>query len=240
LHITKTPYILTLLYTVLRRNLMKKQVLALALLIAVFAVCFPARAQDNGGCDLDLAAVMDLLTSAQESAAAGDMNAALDAVSKARAALQLAEAKCESWAPETAGDSRTNPAPYRQRQYIAGGDASIEIVGVNLTADAIVMDANQFNDEPTDEIGYILIDFIYYCELPPAESCEYSAWDFKVVGDIGRVYDGVASGFENDVEVFGGGRASVQRALLVAREDAGLQLFYDERKLPRVFFLLTE
>jgi hypothetical protein len=150
--------------------------------------------------------------------------------------LRLSVEQCETWAPDRAGDSRANPVPVDQRQFIDNGIASIEIKSYIPEANDIVMEANMYNDEPTEDQRYILVELTYYCELDPAESCEYNPFRLHALGSRGIVHEKIAVGLLNETEVFGGGQITVQQAWLVGIEETGFQVFTDSPSSARVFF----
>ena len=214
-------------------------------LLAVFAVLLSTslnvnlvKSQENG-CKVDLTQAIMLLEDAQAAFDGGDMGAAIELVSQADALLKLVIENCEMLAPagvETAGQIlslRDNA------NSLTTGKASIEITQYIPDANAIVMDAARSNDEPAEDQRYILVELIYHCELGPAEILwSNGVTDLRVVGSRGIVYEDFPIGFPIEIEVFGGGQVTVQRAWLVGVEENEFQLFFDPLRGNRVFFSL--
>lgn len=167
-----------------------------------------------------------------------DNKVALRLLVDAEELLSLIVSRCENWASEALGANRANPVPFGQRQSIDSSRASVEVVDYIPEANDIVMEANSYNDKPTADERYIVVEFTYYCDLAPVDSCEYNGFRWKVVGSRGVVYDDFASGFPLEEEVFGGGSATVSRAFLVGVDESQFQLFFDYRGDNRVFFAL--
>jgi hypothetical protein len=212
-----------------------KQLLTL-LLVFLLTFLNVRLVQSQDSCSLELAEANTLLTEAQAAYDSGDLEAALRLVSEAEAVLRLKVEQCEKWAPDRAGNSRANPVPVGHRQFVDDGIASIEINSYTPEANDIVMEANMFNDEPTGDQRYILVELTYYCELDPAESCDYNGFRLHALGSRGVVYEEFASGFQYEAEVFGGGQITVQQAWLVGIEETGFQVFTDPFSSDRVFF----
>lgn len=207
------------------------------LLVALFAA--PVLAQD-GTCAPDLSTVTAALEQAQQAIGDADSAAVLDALGEARAALATAEGQCLDFAPETAGDSRTNPVPFGQLQHISHDDydGSIQVLDFLADAEELIMSISSSNDAAPEGKRYVAMAFKFICERPASESCEYSRVDFSLVGDKGVAYDydaGDIGGLENKAEFFGGAEITVGVAFLVDADDDNFVL-YTEYARPRTYF----
>jgi hypothetical protein len=218
---------------------MRKGFILLTVSLMLGAMAGATIAQNE--CSFDLTGANEALAVAQASIDASDSEAALSAVSDARAALELQEANCVDYAPEEAGNSRTNPVPFGQRQqaeYSNDFMGSIEMMEYLDDGEDLIMALNRSNDPAPRSKRYVILSFKLFCERDPAESCEYSRVDFSLVGDKGVSYrydSASIHGLENDAEFFGGAEIIEVVAFLVNSDDDNFVMF-TEYGDPRVFF----
>jgi hypothetical protein len=215
------------------------------ILVALFWFIIPPNfsiAAENDNCSPNLTAAAAALTEAQSALNRNDLTAALKTISEARAALQLIEASCTTQADGDAGNSRTDPVPFGQRQDLTIGDTfdgSVEITGYTDNADKLVQQTNDRNDPPETGNRYIVINFDIFCEGDPAKNCHFNPFQFKVVGSKGIAYKTEitnARGFSTDiVDFFGGAQISVTLVYTVDAEETDFVLYSDVRRNP-VFF----
>lgn len=212
-----------------------------ALLLFVFFWTSSTAAQ-SGNCVPDLTSATAWLNDAQVALNNDDLNTALTAIGDARNALELIEANCTDYAPETAGNSRTNPVPFGQRQhteileYFIG---SLQITRYVDNANEVVAAADDDNPPPEEGKRYILVEFTVYCEREPSQSCEFRQRAWHVVGSKGIAYEreGSVDGFSGEQELFGGAQLPVALVYLVEADETDFVLF-NEHGDTRVFFAL--
>lgn len=219
---------------------------ALLFTILIFAINFTSPALAQGNCSPNVTAALASLDAAQSAIGSGDTQAALSAIVEANTALELQIALCRDYAPESVGDSRTNPVPFGQSQYAEISDefsGSIQIIEYLDDGEAYVLEANDRNDPTPSGARYVVFRLRYACEKPASESCEFSRVYFSIVGDKGvsyrynsaNDYDVSIRDIGEDKEVFGGSEIEVDLAFLVEEDDSNFILF-TEYGTPRVFF----
>lgn len=224
--------------------MLKKSVI----LLVIFTVLFAANvtsAQEKA-CTIDVSEAASALESVPALVDAGNTDLALDVIGRAQQALALIEANCSEYAPETAGDSRTNPVPLGQSQHaVISNDfeGSIQVLEYLDDGEEFVLAANRRNDPAPEGTRYVVYRLKYTCERPASESCKFSRVYFSIVGDKGVSYRyNSAADYEilirdigEEQEIFGGSEIETAVAFVVPEDDANFILF-TEYGDPRVFF----
>lgn len=223
-------------------SIVKSTLLFVFVLLVCLLVAAPVIAQD-AACSPDLSPLLETLAQVQEAIDGGDDASARDGLAVARAGLALIASECADYAPDSAGDSRTNPVPFGQRQTVTSVDfdGAVEILGFRDgdEAESFILEANNRNEPAPDGKRYITIEFRFICERAASESCEYSPVHFSLVGSRGVAYD---YNDDNDVrritddgEFFGGGEITVTLVFAV-NDDDGDFVLYTEYGRPRTYF----
>lgn len=186
-----------------------------------------------GECQPDLSGAIDQLTQAQAAFGEGDTETGIAQLTETRQELELQEAVCINYAPETAGDKRSNPVPLGQRQSFelaTGKKASAEILDY-------VTNASDLVDEPApDGQRYVVIYIRYHCEASVDENCDASVLGFKAVGSRSTLYD-PWNGYSADRwMLFGGGQADLEATFLVGEDETDIALIKDNGPKGDVFF----
>lgn len=215
--------------------------LVVCLLVVVAA---PLSAQD-APCAPDLSPIMETLTQVQQASDAGDEASVRDGLAVARAGLALIEGECLDYAPESAGDSRTNPVPFGEQQSVTSidFDGSIEILNYREgdEAEAFVLEANRRNEPAPEGKQYITIELRFVCERPASESCEYSRIHFSLVGSRGVSYtyedSNDARPITEQTEFFGGSEITAT-VVFAVNEDDGDFVMFTEYGRPRTYFVV--
>jgi hypothetical protein len=201
----------------------------------------PVMAQDNDCIDfhdVDLA-----LTLARTTDIGGDLETTLEHVREAREALETIEAECASsvvqsdgetvasdgnWASNDAGDRRSNPIPFGQRQYVQGQKASLELTEFIPLRNGTKVDSLDGGTyyELDENDGYIQVSGVFYCELSEDETCNLNTSGFGAVG-ISGVVSGIPFAIdEYSYTVYGGGHVPFTLALGVPEDDTDFILRY--------------
>lgn len=206
----------------------------LLLFIALVATFSTAAYAQNDACQPDFTAVDEALNQARSAA---DTDAALAAVREARSALDLIDARCANYAPETAGDRRSNPVPLGQEKVIdygSYGKYSLKVTQV-MTGD----EADELMGyAPDDGNKFIVVEVEVVCGTDVDTECSFTSSSvFTLVGSQGTVRRaGFASNADTSVTLFGGGQATFYIPFEVPEEDSDFVLFDD--LTPQVFFAL--
>lgn len=209
--------------------------------VALLAFFTPVIAQGTQ-CTLDLSSLMATLAQVEQAVDTGDGEATRDGLASARAELALIEGQCLDYAPETAGDSRTNPVPHGQRQRVMDDDLNVSIQMEHYSDDAeeIILSINRSNEPAPDGKRYVAMTFKFICEASADESCEYSRVQYSLVGDKGISYrydSGDIRGVGGSQEIFGGAEITVGVAFLVDADDGNFVMFTEYAR-PRVYFVV--
>lgn len=153
------------------------------------------------------------------------------------------------FANASAGESRSNPVPFGQRQHVEISKdffGSIQLVEFLSGSDAqdYIQSVNRRNEDAPEGTQYLVYRMKYACEKSADESCDFSKVFFEVVGDKGITYDFTSDG-DHDVsirdigdsqEIFGGAEIEVEVAFLVDADDANFILLTAKSSKPRVYF----
>ena len=210
-----------------------RQLIALALtLISIL----PAAAQD-AACSPDLSDVSALVEGVQVAIDAGDDEITLNSLAALRSETQLLEATCADYAPENAGDSRTNPVPVGQSQRVQTDafEGTLTLKNYLDNADELVGQLSASNQQAATGTHYVALLMDLHCDRTPSESCRFDVGAYKLVGSMGFVYeylDNPVFGLDHDREFFGGSTLDRIAAFQVADEDSDFVLiagFGDER-----------
>lgn len=203
---------------------MQRKIFSLFLIVGTFFV-LPTQAQETA-CNPDLTQVTSLLAEAQASFESGDTAGAVGLMADARDDLALQEAQCLNYAPDTAGDKRTNPVPLGERlkfDLSEDGSASIQIVNY-------IDNANEFAEffEVAETERLIGIEISYMCESELDATCSVGPFDsFSVVGSQGISYDTKKSNTlpnSEPLSLYGGGQGNYSMAFLVDADDSDFVL----------------
>lgn len=212
------------------------------ILLGCLLVAVPVIAQD-AACSPNLSPLLETLAQVQVAIDGGDDASARDGLAVARAGLALIASECADYAPDSAGDSRTNPVPFGQRQTVTSVDfdGAIEILGYRdgEDAEAFILETNNRNDPAPEGKQYITVEFRFICERPASESCEYSRIHFSLVGSRGVSYtyddDNDARPITDETEFFGGSEITATLVFAV-NEDDGDFVMFTEYGRPRTYF----
>lgn len=156
---------------------------------------------------------------------------ALDNTIALRDSISSAVDRCANLAsPEqpTVGDGSLNN-PYA---FGAFGDTgfgfSLRISGLIRPADAVIRNANMFNDRPGPDQAYVILNIDVQCDQDNTGRCETSWYDFELVGDSGTIYSHPYVVYDNELDVglFGGGEASGALPFLIRSDESNLRLLY--------------
>jgi hypothetical protein len=209
-------------------------------LLLIATSWIPTIAAQSGNCQPDLTSATAWLNDAQTALNNDDLNTAMTAIADARNSLELIEANCTDYAPETAGDSRTNPVSFGQQHHTEISDyfiGSLQITRYGDNANELVAATDDDNPPPEEGKRYILVEFTIYCEREPSQSCEFRQLNWHIVGSKGIAYERARGidGFSGEQELFGGAQLPVALVYQVDVAETNFVLFNEHRDT-RVFF----
>jgi hypothetical protein len=205
-------------------------------LLALWSISFsPALAQE---CQPDLTDAIDQLTQAQTAFNEGDTETGLTHLSEARQVLALEEVACINYAPETAGDKRSNPVPFGQRKSFEFNGEAIAIEIIDYSDNA-----NEASEtEPPDGQRYVVATVNFYCEGSSDDQCTPSLSYFSGVGS-NNVQFGVALDYTRfsyyPPALFGGGQTQFEVPFLVDEDETDIVLIM-EYFMSGQFYFATE
>lgn len=103
------------------------------------------------------------------------------------------------------------------------------MLGLARDAWASIHEMNPFNSEPDEGMEYIIVTLRVRNLGDPTETKTVSAFDFRVVGERGVIYDAPLIVVEKELsaEFFGGGTTEGELGLQVGRGEKSLVLIYD-------------
>jgi hypothetical protein len=215
--------------------------LILPLMMSLLFV-LPVAAQDTPTCKPNLSSVAAALTRAQDALAKENVQAAVTAISQMRVALEQIEADCAPRASNAVGATRTNPVPFGQRQRIKLTPTSSMGIQITKLVDNANQDVKRINQRaPASGSRFVRVEFKFFCEINPNQTCNARPTDFALVGSGGVVYGYNATNNRNiakTYELFGDGQVDMQVIFEVPQDEENLLLFNRNPRNARVFFAL--
>jgi hypothetical protein len=134
-------------------------------------------------------------------------------------------------ATASVGNSRTNPFPIgevRGRE----GDRGVGVGNLVRPADKLMEEWNMFNSEAEAGMEWVVVHVTYMCLKPADTTCVFTQYEFRLVGDKGKIYEPAPMAIVSDQldpsqELFGGGKAEAAIPFVISEDDENLVLIWD-------------
>jgi hypothetical protein len=204
-----------------------KHIFSLVLLIGLFLFIQVSSAQDTPQCSPHIDVISDLLTQAQAKFDSKDVQAGLNILAQAQKQLDLETASCLNYAPDTAGDKRSNPVKYGDWKSVKTDSevpASVQIVDFVDNADA-----KATGNTAQSGKKFITFRVNMRCEASPDDYCTLGDYtDMSIVGGRGIPYP---KGYFNikqnkgvPTQIYGTGELSYLYAFEVDASDTNFEI----------------
>lgn len=165
-----------------------KRILILTLLIGLLISFQISLAQDPLQCLPHISVVSDLLTQAQSKFDGKDVQAGLNILDQAQNQLSLQIAGCLNYAPDMAGNKRSNPVKYGDWQNVTVGEGektSVQISDFIANADP----ETTVGKAPDAGKKYVAFRVNMHCENSADDYCALdSLTGISIVGSSGAEY----------------------------------------------------
>lgn len=189
--------------------------------ILIFGLLFSAPVQaQNIDCSADLSQAQTALDQAQAAIDSSDTSTALTFMTEAQNALAYQIASCMNYAPDTAGDTRTNPVPFGQARQVELPDdrkATVQLLSFDPMPSAV----DTVGKEADEGMRYILAQYSYYCDASPDKKCSVDSLPFSAVGSANKEYTPRSNNLQSSggETLYGGGETTRYLVFLVEADE---------------------
>ena len=206
-------------------------------MVLLLLAAMPIAAQETTDCKPDaINATVDNLVKVYQIGRnkSDDTQAALDKIASLEADLaklrdNCAKAQTTASSPSTETGNGSESSPYA---FGVAGDTfanfSLQLSGLIRNADRTIHNENMFNDRPDKDEVYIIINLDVVCNKQATGSCEAQQFNFKLLGDMGIIYEAPYIVYDKmiNVKVVKGTKAKGDIVFKIKKDDTNLRLLF--------------